>query len=61
MLCGTLAGRNALVAEAAVSRSPAQIDGTVGDPPHTPQTCADTHFHDGLHDLGGLVPREQLF
>lgn len=49
------------MAEAAVPRSPVEIDGTVGDSPHAPQTCADTHFHDGLHDLGGLVPREQLF
>lgn len=61
MLCGTLAGEDALVAEAAVSSSPAHIDGPVSDSPHAPQTCTDANFNDGLHDLGGLVSGEQLF
>lgn len=61
MFCGILTGKNALVAEPAVPSSPAHIDGAVSDSPHAPQTCTDANFDDGLHDLGGFVPREQLF
>lgn len=60
MLCGTLAGENELVAEAAVSSSPAQTDVPVSDSPHAPQTCTDANLDDGLHDLGGFMPPEQL-
>lgn len=58
-LCVIVAGRDAVVAEAALSHPPAQVDGTVGDSPPAPQTCADRHSHDGLHGLGGFIPSQQ--
>lgn len=58
-LCVIVAGRDAVVAEAALSHPPAQVDGAVSDSPPAPQTCADRHSHDGLHGLGGFIPSQQ--
>lgn len=52
-------GRDGGVAEAALSRAPAEADGSVGGPPSAPQTGTAGSPHDGLHDPGGFVPQQQ--